>query len=105
MSGPLSKPIGRQRKWSPQEVALVERLRSNGLTYGQIACNLGVSKSAIISLYRNRIDPVPYSDAVTLRWRIRQLLTAGYSPHDICAWIGAPLPIAMEEFTKMEVKA
>lgn len=103
MSGPLPKTKAKQRTWKPQEVALVERLRHQGLTFGQIACNIGVSKSAIISLYRNRIDPVAEAGGHSgLRWRIRQLLTAGYGPREIADWIAAPLPLVLEEFTAWE---
>ena len=113
MSAPLPKRLSRKgtikpetvkyRDWKPQEIALIERLRANGLTYSQIACNVGTSKSAIASLFRNRIDPVADAGGpVGLRWRIRQLLTAGYGPREISSRIDAPLSLVLDEFTAWE---
>ncbi|MEM9085330.1 MAG: hypothetical protein AAGB23_05355 [Pseudomonadota bacterium] len=105
MSGPLKAKKGVQRSWTSQEVALVERLHQQGRSYAQIACNFGVSKGAIASLFRNRITCQINPSTQGTRWRIRQLLTAGYTPSHIAEWINVPLSLALEVLDEWESEA
>lgn len=85
----------KQRTWKPREIALVEHLISGGSTYGEIACRIGVSKSAIASLVNNRIAPsTGTASRETLIWRAKQLVTAGYSAGEVADKFGFTTEIA-----------
>lgn len=111
MSGPVSQAAFRtgtgpvkvlkQRTWKPREVALVEHLVMQGATYAQIACRIGVSKSAIASLVNNRITPSAGNAARDqLIWRAKQLVTAGYTAGEVADKFGFTPEIAEAAFVQ-----
>lgn len=109
MNAPVSKAAFRtgtrpvkvlkQRTWNPREIALVESLIAGGASYAQIACRIGVSKSAIASLVNNRITPSTGNAARDgLIWRAKQLVTAGYTAAEVVDLFGFAPDIAEAAF-------
>lgn len=94
-------PIRKRQRWHPSKVAVVERLVNSGKSYSEIACAIGVSKGSIASLVANRIHPKPSAANETLRWRLRQLITAGFTPEEAADLINADVLIARDVFDEI----
>lgn len=86
------------RKWSREEVALVELLHSQGRSYSEIACGIGVSRSAISSLFNNRISPKLRPRQNDMRWRVKQLIMSDYPCREAARITGADVALAQEVF-------
>ena len=98
----LHAPLnGDKRNWSPEAVALVERLHRQGRTYSQIACNLGVGKGAISGLFRTRIKGETLASLDVLQWRIKQLLLSDYSCRDAAEICNCDVSVAYEVFDEI----
>lgn len=94
------------KRWHHTKVALVERLLESGKTYGQIACAIGVPAVEIERMVTGKEPESPLTTVAKLRWRLKQIITAGFDAEEASDLIGAPLTLARSVFDEVhgEVK-
>ena len=89
------------KKWTKGEIALIAKLRESGEPYSAIACKMGVTKAQVISVARNYGIGGSRGEHANEKWRVKQLLTAGYSSRDAARMIGCSPVIAQDVFDEI----
>lgn len=101
MSSLKQRKAVRYKKWSKGDVAMVEALLTRGLSYKQVAANLGITRNMVSSLVSHRIRPQATNEKQNARWRLKQLLTADYLCREAAEIVGCDVSLAHEVFDEL----